>query len=224
MKFKNLIIRLFFFGFLGCSSTSQNLSDNSLSDIATHYDLTYALTKEQPNQTAPFLIEILQKFSTPAGSPKALDIGSGMGRNALFAARKGYQVTAVDIARIGLNQIQNSAAANHLSITTVLQDINHFNFGKQRWDLIMLIDFPFPYQTLLPKIIEGLKPHGIIVLEEVSNKEPVRRSEPLNFTRMDITDISKNFRGFSVIHESENLYPTPWGQQAIMIRYAAMKP
>ncbi len=60
-----------------------------------------------------------------------LDLGAGSGRNALFFARKGFQVTAVDISPHGLERLVVTAKEQGLLLKTICADISEFKFGEQ---------------------------------------------------------------------------------------------
>ena len=196
-------------------------------EIATEYDLVYAITHARINPSpSPFLVATVTAAGKPPAGATALDIGSGAGRNALYLARQGYQVTGVDLSRIGLDLTQQAAAQDHLPVTTVAEDINKFPIGEKRWDLITLIDFPFAYRALLPRIAAGLKPGGLLVLQDVSSKQSGLESpdHALTYTFMDHQDLAGPFAGFTVLHDTEDEQPTTWGVKAIMIRFAGRKP
>ena len=52
----------------------------------------------------------------------ALDLGAGEGRNAVWLARQGWTVTAVDFSAVGMAKAQQLATAADVSITTVVAD------------------------------------------------------------------------------------------------------
>lgn len=210
----------------GCRAhvAAPSANTNATSDIATEYDLVYAISHARMSTApSPFLVA---SVSGEHRGQTALDIGAGSGRNTFYLARHGYQVTAVDLSRIGLDLIRAQAEAEHLPITTVNQDINAFSFGKDQWNLIVLIDFPFAYRGLLPKIAAGLKPGGEVVIQAVSVAQPGLESpdKMLHYTFMDRRDLDAPFAGFTVLHNSEDEEPTVWGVKAIMVRYSALKP
>lgn len=160
----------------------------------------------------------------------ALDLGSGNGRNSLYLARHGWSVTAVDLSRVGLDQTRMSADQLGIRIDTIAADVNDFDFGHDRWDLILLIDFPFAYQNLLPRIREGLRPGGWVVIEDVSVREEAElrkipgQSPPLQYTFMRRADLDHAFADFHVLRDQEGFFANPWGGHAWLIRYLAEKP
>ncbi len=200
---------------------------NSRSDVATEYDLIYAITHGHVSlRPTPFLAAMIAAAGAPPAQATALDIGSGNGRNSLYLARHGYQVTAVDISGVGLSLTQLQAQQDHLPVRTVDQDINSFDFGSQRWDLVVLVDFPFPYQALLPKIAAGLRPGGLVVVQAVSARQSGLESpdQVLHYTFMHRRDLTAAFAGFTVLHDQVAEQPTVWGVRAMMITFAARKP
>lgn len=67
---------------------------------------------------------------------KALEIGAGEGRNSLFLASEGFQVTAVDLSEVGINKLKSKLEENNLSAETIVSDINKFDFQTD-YDLII---------------------------------------------------------------------------------------
>jgi SAM-dependent methyltransferase len=109
---------------------------------------------------------------------KALDIAIGQGRNAVYLATQGWDVTGFDIAEEGLRAAARNAAAAGARITTVQAGFEDFDYGKERWDLITLIytDAPQIDPKYVARIVAALKPGGLLVYERpmrsLSNPEP----------------------------------------------------
>ena len=72
------------------------------------------------------IVEDIIKFR-PSGS--VLELGAGEGRNALFLAGNGFQVTAQDISTVGLDKINKLAKAKNLNINTELKDVSAIDLG-----------------------------------------------------------------------------------------------
>jgi SAM-dependent methyltransferase len=210
---------------LAACKAREEPKESSLKDIGDEYNVIYVATDRGPHVPPnDFLMKTIRETPGVSGQARsALDIGSGNGRNSIFLAREGYSVTAVDLSRIGLDLTKEKAVEEGLKIETVLSDINQFDLGVSRWDLVVLIDFPFPYQALLPKIARALKPGGLIIIEAVSVNEPQRRDQPMVFTHMRHSDLENPFRGFRKVYDQEALWPSVWGGQARMIRFVARK-
>ena len=67
---------------------------------------------------------------------KALDLGCGEGRNALFLAEKGLDVAAVDVSAGGIRKLNHLAAAKGLSLRSEVRDMRDYAF-RESFDLIV---------------------------------------------------------------------------------------
>lgn len=94
----------------------------------------------------------------------ALDIAMGQGRNALYLAAQGWRVTGVDIADEGLRQAREAALRAQLPLNAILSDLESFDFGSDRWDLVTLIYAPAAHKRLLD-IQRAVRRGGLVVYE-----------------------------------------------------------
>lgn len=108
-----------------------------------------------------------QNFSSiPKG--KVLSIAEGEGRNAVFLARHGYTVTAVDSSIVGLKKAEKLASENKVQIECIHADLAEFDFGENKWEGIVSIFCPLPSELrkeIYKKVISSLKPGGVFLLE-----------------------------------------------------------
>lgn len=115
-------------------------------------------------QANDFLVENYSRL--PKG--KILSLAEGEGRNAVFLAQQGYAVTAVDSSQVGLDKAQKLAQEYGVEIDTILADINEFEITPNTWEGIISIFCPLSTQQqllLYPKIVAGLKPKGVYLVE-----------------------------------------------------------
>jgi len=99
---------------------------------------------------------------------KVLLLAEGEGRNAVFLAKNGYQVTAVDISIVGLEKAKKLAAENSVDIDVICEDLETFDFGEKKWDGIISISCHLPpalRQEVFKQIERGLKSSGVFFLE-----------------------------------------------------------
>ncbi len=104
--------------------------------------------------------------SIPMG--KVLCLAEGEGRNAVFLARQGYQVTAVDSSSVGLQKAQALADQKGVAITLIHSDLKTFEVGSKKWDGIVSIYCHLPPELrkrLHAKVVKGLKSSGTLLLE-----------------------------------------------------------
>lgn len=98
---------------------------------------------------------------------KALDVAMGQGRNALYLASNGWDVTGFDIAEEGLKVAQENAAKAGLSVKTVKAGWDDFDFGHEQWDLICFIytDAPVIDPRFVARVRDGLKTGGLLLMD-----------------------------------------------------------
>lgn len=97
-----------------------------------------------------------------------LCLAEGEGRNAVFLARRGYQVTAVDQSRVGLEKAKSLAKEHGVEIDTVVADLAEYDLGIERWDGVVSIFAHVPPDlraALHPRIAASLKRGGVLILE-----------------------------------------------------------
>lgn len=106
-----------------------------------------------------------------AGTPpgRALDLGMGTGRNALYLASEKWDVTGVDVSDVALKQANAAAQSAGLKIKTIDSSLDSFDPGREQWDLIVLSYMQFWIANASPealsRITASLKPGGLLVIE-----------------------------------------------------------
>ena len=121
---------------------------------------------EEPNN---YLKESLTKL--PIGS--ILFPAEGEGRNAVYAAKIGWTVTAFDISNEGQKKAIRLAEKNNIEIDYQVGKLETLNFDTEQFDAIALIYAHFPanikssYHKALDKF---LKINGTIIFEAFSKK------------------------------------------------------
>jgi len=109
---------------------------------------------------------------------KALDVAMGQGRNAVYLATQGWDVTGFDIADEGLRVANENAAKAGVGIHTVHARFEDFDYGKERWDMIYFVytDAPVVDPKFVEKIVAALKPGGYLLMErpfkDLDNPDP----------------------------------------------------
>lgn len=107
-----------------------------------------------------FLVE-MTKHITPG---KALDVGMGQGRNAVYLAQQGWDVTGFDPADQAVAAAQDQARRLGVKLTTLVLRDEQFDFGTEQWDLIMLC-YVGVVRRVVSRVREALRPGGLVVVE-----------------------------------------------------------
>jgi SAM-dependent methyltransferase len=94
----------------------------------------------------------------------ALDVAMGQGRNALYLASKGWKVTGIDISDEGIAAARASAVQRKLALDAIDVDIDKYDFGMSKWDLVTMI-YATDNAAWMEKIKPSLRKGGLFVFE-----------------------------------------------------------
>lgn len=122
------------------------------------------LFSTQPNA---FLLDQV-KEPPETGQNRALAVGDGEGRNGVWLAERGWQVTSLDYAAEGIAKTERLAALRGVSLTTVCADASTWAFPEEQFDLIVLFYFHLPREAAIRAhagCVRALKPGGRLLLE-----------------------------------------------------------
>lgn len=86
-------------------------------------------------EPAPFLDELLKVTDKSPKDLKVLDIGCGEGKDAVYMAEKGCDVTAFDITESGIRKTKALAETRGVKVNAFVADINDFSI-EERFDII----------------------------------------------------------------------------------------
>jgi 2-polyprenyl-3-methyl-5-hydroxy-6-metoxy-1,4-benzoquinol methylase len=116
----------------------------------------------------------------------ALDAGMGQGRNAVYLAQQGWDVTGFDISQKALDASRLNAEKAGVCIKTFKSSYSKFDFGREKWDLIVLIFAwaPVSDPDFVARLHTSLRRGGKIVFEHFIDDPdhpyaaPVRALQP----------------------------------------------
>ena len=179
------------------------------------------LTRENPSfNTKPndFLVE-MARGRKPG---RALDVGMGQGRNAIWLAQEGWDVTGFDPADRAVAAAEKSAAALGLKIRTIVQGSEQFDFGEKQWDLI-LISYAGG-RGLTENLQRALRPGGVLIIEAF-HRDATRGRSIGGDVVFDTGELPKLFPNLRVVRYEEPVRKADFGQQLVrLVRYCAEKP
>ena len=115
----------------------------------------------EPNK---FLASVAERI--PRG--RVLCLAEGEGRNAVYLAGLGYDVTAVDTSTVGLAKAEALASDREVTIETVIADLADFEIEPVAWQGVVSIFCHLPpvvRAALHERCLRGLAPGGVFVLE-----------------------------------------------------------
>lgn len=97
-----------------------------------------------------------------------LSLAEGEGRNAVFLAKHGYSVTAVDSSIVGLKKAELLAKERGVSINLIHASLSDFDLGTDAWEGIISIFVPLPStvrKDVYGRLQGALKNGGVFLLE-----------------------------------------------------------
>jgi SAM-dependent methyltransferase len=105
---------------------------------------------------------------------RILSLAEGEGRNAVYLAAKGYQVTGVDGSEVGLRKAAQLAAERGVAVTLIHADLSTFEIVPEQWDGIVACYCHLPPALRIPlhrAAVRGLKSGGVFLLEAFSKEQ-----------------------------------------------------
>ena len=106
--------------------------------------------------TNPVHSEVLEAMDTVKPC-KALDLGCGQGRNALFLAQHGFDVTAVDQNELSLEILQSIVEQEDLEMPVGIYDINSASIGQTYDFIVSTVVLMFLQADRIPAIIKNMQ-------------------------------------------------------------------
>ena len=173
---------------------------------ATFWNERYALKDFvygiEPNE---FLKERIQHLKPG----KALFIAEGEGRNAVYAAQLGWQVTAVDQSEAGKQKALQLAASKNVEIDYRVADVLEPIFEVNSFDLIVFIYAHFPLEvreTIHKRACELLAPAGTIILEgfhktQLNYTSGGPKNEAMLFSKAELEQDFKVLKDLTITEE-----------------------
>ncbi len=171
----------------------QLVTGDDADDHKGHWDTIYNTRGYVfGREPAPFLRDHLSLL--PPG--KVLDIAMGEGRNAVFLAKKGFDVEGVDISEVAIRKAKRLARDNGVQIRTVAADLNSYSIRPGAYDVILNINYL--QRSLVPGIKKGLKKGGVVVyenatVEQLQNPSGQQASRDFLLEKGELRELFKDF-------------------------------
>jgi SAM-dependent methyltransferase len=181
---------------------------------ATNWDERYRARDPLGSEPEPLLVKYASEsrpVHIPQSPKRALDVACGNGRNALWLARQGWQVTAVDRSPVAIDQLQKQAAAESLVIDAQVADLERgeFKIEPHAWELIVIS--LYLQRDLFKPAIAGVVPGGhllaITLLDDSTdaNKSP----SPFRLRPGELRALMAELAPNAVIlHSADSISPT----------------
>ena len=127
-----------------------------------------------PDWPTPFVVEVAKDLTPGA----ALDVCMGEGRNSIFLASRGWNVTGFDVSDVAVMNARRKADKAGVKLTAIRSGYQEFDFGDGRWDLIVMTYAYFPIRdaAYINRLVGSMRPGGVLAFQYGALKKGVDRS------------------------------------------------
>jgi tellurite methyltransferase len=162
------------------------------------WDAKYAAAEEVPREPSAVLCS-LDPLLPKNG--RALDIAGGAGRNAIWLAQRGLEVTVADVSRQGLALAGDRAREANVSIRPLCTDLEEAPFPSGFWDLILSVCYLWrPLFSVYPQV---LSPGGLLVVIQPTRKNLERHPKPPAGYLLHDGELPSLVSGLDIVHYQE---------------------
>ena len=106
---------------------------------------------------------------------RALCVADGEGRNSVWLAEQGLQVTAFDISPVGVEKAKRLAAQRGVSVDYEVSDIYGWRWPKAEFDVVaaIFVQFADPAMRtfMFERMVESMKPRGLLIVQGYTPKQ-----------------------------------------------------
>ncbi len=167
----------------------------------------------------------------PAG--RLLALAEGEGRNGIYAAGLGWEVTAVDFSSVARDKALKLASEKGATIGYIISSLEDFQPESDYYDAVSMIFMhlnPDISELVHERAVGSLKPGGRVILEVYAKEQLGKDSGgPQNADMLySLEEIRRNFNELKiinlekkVIHLNESKYHSG---EAVVIRFVGEKP
>jgi SAM-dependent methyltransferase len=157
----------------------------------------------EPAEPAAALLEaeaVLPRAGA-ARAPRVLDVAGGAGRNAVWLARRGYDVTLADVSPVALARAAGAAATAGVTLRLVARDVETTALPPGPWDAIVVIDFL--HRPLFDAFPTALAAGGVLLYAQPTKRNLERHARPGTRFLVDDGELRALARGLEVVRYAE---------------------
>lgn len=155
--------------------------------------------------TTPNRFLAAQSALLSAGS-NALSVADGEGRNAVWLAEQGLQVTATEISPVALEKARKLAAGRHVEVDFVVADAVAWDYPEAAFDFVVgiFIQFADPVQRerIFAGMTRALRPGGHLIVQGYTPKQlEYRTGGPSAVENLYTAELLRTaFAGLEIVH------------------------
>lgn len=151
---------------LPCSSFVRD-TEGGVEDAERYWDERYRGEEGAPERGPASFLMAHRGLLPPRGA--ALDVAMGTGRNALYLASLGFDVTGIDVSAVAVQRCREEAERRRLAIEAVRADLESYELPRAAYDVVT--DFYYLQRDLAPRLVAALRPGGVLVFESFTTEQ-----------------------------------------------------
>ena len=177
--------------------------------------------------TNPVHSEVLEAMQTVKPC-KVLDLGCGQGRNALFLAQHGFDVTAVDQNELSLDILQSIVEQEDLEMTLGFYDIHSASIGQTYDFILSTVVLMFLQADRIPAIIKNMQEqtsiggYNLIVCAMDTEDYPCLVNFPFTFKEGELANYYQDWELVKYNENPGHLHRRDENGNRIQLRFATM--
>jgi len=164
----------------------------------TKWDSKYAASDAAPREPSAVLLSLTEYLPT---SGRALDIAGGAGRNAIWLAERGLDVTLADISPVGLALAALRAADAGVALKRLEIDFEQDRLPSVTFDLITSVCYL--WRPLFAEYPRLLNPSGVLVVIQPTQRNLERNEKPPASFLLDEGELPRLASGLDIVHYEE---------------------
>ena len=187
------------------------------------WDARYAAgAYAERTRPSALLVQALADYTLPPGS-SALDVACGAGRNAIYLASQGFEVTGVDISSTALERAAARAHSLNVAVSWRQLDLDTMPTLGGPYALVLMVRFVSA--ALLGALIEvALAPGGLLVVEEHLRTDAEVAGPQNPAFRVLPGELSAAASSLEILEQFEGVTTDPDGRQVALSQLVARRP
>lgn len=191
----------------GMSDEMARARDERYRSVEAESETPPVWAKQEPSE---FLVE---NAGLLPGGGRALDVAMGTGRNAVYLASLGFQVTGVDISSVACKRALETARAAGVRIDAVCADMETWEVPEAAFDVV--INFNYLHRGLCRRLAASLRPGGVLVFQTFTMEQKQFGWGPSKEEfLLRPGELRELFSGLEALVYREGLEESDWGKKA----------
>jgi tellurite methyltransferase len=159
----------------------------------------------------PFLVSAYEEFVADRPPGAVLDVAGGVGRHAIWLAKRGWRTRLIDISNVGIGLAEKNASsalgpvAKEFLITAEVADLNSVqDFGREQYDLVLV--FHYLQRELFPALLDAIKLGGILIYKTYTTEQKTFAGGPSHpMFLLEPNELLNAFSSLRVLHYHETV-------------------